>query len=248
MEISQDNISDCTVDVKTKLVNDVMRLLQVREKNEAMAKDWLLFIATTPKFFKLTPGEIYEAFRMAMSRDLLDYKDNEFNLLPELSINTTSRVLDAYIQWKRSNDAYHKAKQELKMLDAPTGMSDEDKAIAREEFLKDVFSEIMSGRVHSYGWLLHDEIKDKVTTSSHVKKRLYRIQEKKYFKDYRKDIVSKGNKKSHLDLLEILLEKSKQGMYNQIVLNRCKSIIVYNYLKRFKDYEEFKNQLNNINL
>ena len=247
MEISQVNISEAPVETKTKLANDIMRLLQVRDKNSDMAKDWILYLATTPKFYKLTPGEIYEAFKMAMSRELLDSKDNEFNLLPELSINTTSRVLDAYIQWKRRNDAYHKAKQELKMLDAPTGMSDEEKAIAREEFLKDVFTDMISGLVHSSGWLLYDDIKDKITTSDAVKKRLYRIQEKKYFKEYRKEVKSKGNKKHHLELLESLMNKSKTGKFIGVVQNRCKSIAVYNYLKKFKDYEEFKNQINGTN-
>lgn len=224
-----------------------MRLLQVRDKNSDMAKDWILYLATTPKFYKLTPGEIYEAFKMAMSRELLDSKDNEFNLLPELSINTTSRVLDAYIQWKRRNDAYQKAKSDLKQLDAPTGMSDEEKAIAHEKFILDVYKDMINGLVHSSGWLLYDDIKDKITTSDKVKKRLYRIQEKKYFKEYRKEVKSKGNKKHHVELLESLMNKSKTGKFIGVVQNRCKSIAVYNYLKKFKDYNEFKNQINGTN-
>jgi hypothetical protein len=244
MEISQANISEAPVETKTKLANDLMRLLQVREKNSEMAKDWILYLATTPKFFKLTPGEVYEAFKMAMSRDLLDSKDNEFNLLPELSINTTSRVLDAYIQWKRRNDAYQKAKSELKLLDAPSGMSDEEKANTREKFLLDIYNDMMRGVVHSSAWILFDEVKDKITTTDLVKKRLYRIQEKKYLKEYRSEVKSKGNKQHHIDLLESLMAKSSRGKFIGVVQNRCKSIAVFNYLKKFKDYTEFKNQIN----
>lgn len=244
MEISQVNISEAPVETKTKLANDIIRLLQVREKNEAMAKDWILFLATTPKFFKLTPGEVYEAFKMAMARELLDSKDNEFNLLPELSINTTSRVLDSYIQWKRRNDAYQKAKDGLRQLEAPTGMSDQQKAEAREQFLLDVYNDMMAGVTHSSSWLLFDDIKEKITTSTEVKKRLYRIQEKKYFKEYRREVRAKGNKQHHIDLLESLMAKSSRGDFIGVVQNRCKSISVFNYLKKFKDYQEFKNQIN----
>lgn len=221
-----------------------MRLLQVRDKNSDMGKDWILYLATTPKFFKLTPGEVYEAFKMAMSRELLDSKDNEFNLLPELSINTTSRVLDSYIQWKRRNDAYQKAKEGLKLLDAPVGMSDEEKLKARNQFVLDVYNDTMRGVIHSSSWLLYDDIKEKITTTDAVKKRLYKIQQEKYFKEYRSEVRSNGNKKHHIELLESLMAKASRGKFIGVVQNRCKSIAVYNYLKKFKNYEEFKNQIN----
>lgn len=244
MEISQVNISEAPVETKTKLANDIMRLLQVRDKNSDMAKDWILYLATTPKFFKLTPGEVYEAFKMAMARELLDSKENEFNLLPELSINTTSRVLDSYIQWKRGNDAYQKSKEGLKQLDAPKGMSDKQKQETREQFLLDVYNDMMKGEIHSSAWLLYDDIKSNITTSDLVKKRLYKIQEEKYLKEYRQEVRDNGNKKHHVDLLEMLMAKASRGKFIGVVQNRCKSIAVYNYLKKFKEFKEFKNQIN----
>lgn len=248
MEISQDNISDAPVETKVKLTNDIIRLLQVREKNEAMAKDWLLYLVTTPKFFRLTAGEIYEAFKMAMSRELLDSKGNEIDMFPELSINTTSKILNSYLNWKINNDAYQKAKSDLRELYNPSWVNKQTPEEIREEFLIEVFNEISNKRFMPSAWIIYSEVKDKVNTALKVQQRLYRWQFKKYTKEYSREIKSKGYKKHHQDLLDLIIKNNNEGNGSGVVQNRCRAIVVCNYLKKCKTIEEMKSMLQPENL
>ena len=224
MEMSQASIKNSSVEIKTKLTNDLIRLLQVREKNEAMSKDWLLFLATS-KFQNLRPGEVYEAFKMAMGRELLDQNGKEFDLFPELSNNTTGKVLSAYQIWKNENSTYHLAKSNLKALANKREMSDEEKKQVREEFLEMVYNELIDDGFSDSAWLLYDDIKSKLTVSIEVQKRLYAIQKIKNryvkFTDYR----------------------SLTAVRN--VKNVCRSIVACNYLKNhLGSINEFKNAIN----
>jgi len=239
MEISQDNISEAPVETKVKLTNDIIRLLQVREKNEAMAKDWLLFLATTPKFFKLTAGEIYEAFKMAMARELLDQKGNEIEMLPELSINTASKVLNSYLIWKRENSAYQLAKADLHQKYNPIYQPKQTPEEIREEYLLQTFDEISKTNYSSSAWILYPDVEEMIVVSVAVKKRLYNWQFKKYVKEYKSEIKSKGNKKHHEELLQEIIQRNNKGKASGVVANRCRAIVVCNYLKKFKTLEEF---------
>lgn len=246
MEMSQDNIDNCLVETKTKLTDDLFRLLQVREKNESMSKDWLLFLTSTPKFSKLTPGEIYQAFKMALSRELRDSKNEEINLLPELSINSTGKVLTAYLEWKRNFDSYQLAKEKLRMLRNQSGPTADEVAEIRNEFLQTVFDEIQDLKFSGSAWLLFQDIESKLKTSNAVKKRLYRMQDKKYLKELALDVKEQGKRPHHVELLETAQKNSSKGKLNVIVQNRCRAIVVCNYLKRFKTFGEFKNEIDGV--
>lgn len=245
MEISQANIKNCPVDTKTKLVDDLFRLLQVRDKNQEMAKDWLLFISTAPRFQKLTPGEIYLAFQMAVSRELVDDKGNGFEMLPELSNNTTGKVLDAYIKFKKEDVNYNSAKDELKKnaQEANTAITDEKKAEIREIYLLMVFHSLKDKKTSFDAWQLYDEIESRLKISTAVKKRLYRIQEKKYRKEVARD-ARDGTPKFRQQLQD-LVNDINAGVRNNVVQNRCRSIVVSNYLKKhLTDFETFKKAIN----
>jgi hypothetical protein len=116
MEISQESITNSTVEHKFKLSEDVMQLLNVRGRNQEMVDGWL-FISTSN--FKITAGEIYLAFKMALSRDILDDKGKEIDLFPELSNNTTGKVISAYLRNKKESHAYQLSKDKLKTLKSP---------------------------------------------------------------------------------------------------------------------------------
>jgi len=231
------------VHTTTKLTDDLFRLLQVREKNEAMSKDWLLFLTTTPKFNKLTPGEIYHAFKMTISQELKDSKNEPIELFHDLSIIATGKVLTAYLEWKRINDEYQLAKERVRALNGKTGPSDEELAEIRNDFLYTTFDEIHSNRFSSSAWLLFADVESKLTTSIPVKKRLYRIQNKKYLVELENDVKAQGRRPHHVELLETAQKNSSNGKLNVIVQNRCRAIVVCNYLKKFKDFEEFKKQI-----
>lgn len=221
MEISQVSIEKSNSETKTKLGNDIMRLLQVRDKNKQMLKDWLLFICTS-KFNSLRAGEIYEAFKMAMSRELLNEKNEEINLLPELSNNTTGIVLTSYLRWKKTNDRYHYAKDKLKRDLNHVEITQEEKDIIREEFLNMVFNEIKEIKKSDSAWLLWEDVKLKINKRPEVLQRLFEIQKTKF-------IVSKPIGYEFL--------KGSKASVQQI----CRNITVVNYLKKYvSSFEDFK--------
>ncbi|WP_445454081.1 hypothetical protein [Flavobacterium sp. 25HG05S-40] len=245
MEISQVSIHEATVETKTKLTNDVIRLLQVRDKNEGMAKDWLVFLATTPKFSSLRPGEVYQAFKMAMARELLDTEGKEINMLPELSINTTSKVLISYMEWKKTNPAYQTAKSDLMKLNAPTGASEEKKLQIRNEFLKSVFDDIVENDYSTDAWLLYEELESKLALSKAEKIAKYNEQFKIHMAGLKQEIEKSGRRKHLVEIYNNAQERANSGKWIAIVANKCKSIFVSDYLKQFKnDFEEFKKQIN----
>lgn len=224
MEMSQASIKNSSVETKTKLTNDLIRLLQVREKNEAMSKDWLLFLATS-KFQSLRPGEVYEAFKMAMGRELLDQNGKEFDLFPELSNNTTGKVLSSYQTWKNENSVYRLAMSNLKALANKTEMSDEEKVKVREEFIELVYNELLLDKFSDSAWLLYEDLEPKFQVSIDVKKRLLRFQR----------MLNRKRSQS--------LYKKASGGFN--VHNRCRSIVACNYLKNhLSSIDEFKNAIN----
>lgn len=241
MEISQVSILDSSVETKTKLTNDIIRLLQVRDKNESMAKDWLIYLTTTQKFKNLRPGEVYEAFRLAMSRELKKSDGSDFNLLPELSINTTSDVLCQYIEYKKSNPEYSEAKQKLLTYNEVQGPTDEEKAQIRDNFLKAVFDDITERDHSNDAWLLYDDLKDKLPQDDQQKKNLYKQQEHIYITELKQDVAKNEGRRSFKDALDAAKENVAKGKHLGVVVNRCKSIMVSNYLKQFKtDFEKFK--------
>lgn len=244
MEISQVSILDSSVDTKTKLTNDIIRLLQVRDKNESMAKDWLLYVTTTPKFQNMRPSEVYEAFRLAMSRELKRADGSDFNLLPELSINTTSDVLSQYILFKKSNPEYTEAKQKLLNYNPSEGPTEDEKAKIREDFLKAVFEDIAERDHSNDAWLLYDDLKEKLPQDDQKKKNLYKQQEHIYIAELKQDAAKNEGRRSFKDALDAAKEHVAKGKHLGVVINRCKSIMVSNYLKQFKkDFQEFKDAI-----
>jgi hypothetical protein len=242
MEISQDSIKETSIETKTKLTDDLFRLLQVREKNKDMVKDWLLFLSSS-KFNKLTPGEIYLAFKMAIGREILDNKGNEIDVLPELSNNTTGKVLSAFIKYKADDEAYQLAKEKLRQLTLPTFQepSDEQKKVIRERFLMTVFVDMVKNKFSSDAWLLYNDLQDRIFISADVKRRLYRIQNGKHIKELQAEVSKNGNREYHKQILADFQKKSGSGNKSAVVQNKCKSIVISNYLKKhLQDFESFK--------
>lgn len=219
-----------------------MRLLQVRERNEGMAKDWLLFLATS-KFNKLSAGEIYNAFKLAMSRELKDSKGNEFELLPELSNNTSAKVLQAYIDSKVINLEYQKAKSSLKTKIEE--VTDQEVKERREKFIELVFEDIQDKGISPDAWILFDELEKagKIDVSVEDKKKLYSEQLNNYLNELKQDYNKNLGNEKFRHSLDYLLGQIKDGKKNRVVQNRCRSILVCDYLKKFKDLETLKSEL-----
>lgn len=237
-------IAEAEAEIKLNLADDVMRLLQVRDKNKDMTKDWLLFVSTSN--FKLTAGEIYLAFKMALSRELLDSKGNEIELFPELSINTTGKVLHAYLKKKQEDIAYQRSKDKLRLLNQKKEEDEEEhKKKIRENFISVMYRELKENSFYDSAWIIYDNLHSLgfLVVSDEEKKELYNQQLKIYTKEEKDYIKSKGA----LSTRHLLKEFEKEIISNKKipnVVNKCKSILVSNYLMKFtEDFETFKKQI-----
>lgn len=248
LEISQVCIKEANTETKIKLTNDIMRLLQVREKNEDMQKDWLLFVCTSN--FKITAGEIYLAFKMALSREINDDKGREIDLFPELSNNATGKVISAYLKHKTESEAYNRSKEKLKHLNLPekTEPTKQELEGIRNEFLKIVFEDIRNNGYSSDAWQLYSELDSsgKLKMSIEDKKKLYAEELKKYIpskmEEIRKQAITYSAKHPLLEFKKTI----ESGKNITAVQNNCRNIMVSNYLKNYiKNFEEFKKNFRN---
>lgn len=245
MEISQESIINTSVENKTKLADDIMRLLNVREKNSEMSKDWLLFLSTSN--FKITPGEIYLAFQMAISREILDTNGNEINLLPELSNNMTGKVIYSYLEYKKNSLPYHNAKDKLKSLKTQEKeITEIDKQNIRNEFLKTVFDDISESGFCDMAHLLYDELifKLKINPTADEKRGLYAKELSIHIPIEKENLRNKNPHGFALLIKKFELEiNSKEPI--TYVQNRCKSLLSSEYLKlHITDFETFKKAIN----
>lgn len=244
MEISQASITNSTVEHKFKLSEDVMQLLNVRGRNQEMVDGWLLFISTSN--FKITAGEIYLAFKMALSRDILDDKGKEIDLFPELSNNTTGKVISAYLRHKKECHAYQLSKDKLKALKSPeNAFSEKDILQIRENLIQSVFDEIVKTgfSCDAYHFFADLEAKGKIEVSKEAKKDLYKRHLRNYEIDEKAFIRGKYKADLSSRYLNELTAKITGKTPVESVSNKCRSILASNYLYAFRNYESFKAEL-----
>jgi hypothetical protein len=244
MEISQAIIAKAEPEVKLNLADDVMRLLNVRERNAEMSKDWLIFISTSN--FKITAGEIYLAFKMALSRDILDDKGKEIDLFPELSNNTTGKVIAAYLRHKKESHAYQVSKDKLKALKSPENtFTESDILQIRENLIVSVFGEIMKNgfSCDAYHFFADLDSKGKIDMAKEARRDLYKRQLRNYEIEEKAFIRNKYKTDLSARYLNELADKLTGKTPVESVSNKCRSILVSNYLYAFRNYENFKNEL-----
>lgn len=244
MEISQEIIAKSAPEVKLNLADDVMRLLNVRERNSEMSKDWLIFISTSN--FKITPGEIYLAFKMAISREITDSNGKEIDLFPELSNNTTGKVISAYLRHKKESLQYQLSKDKLKALKSPeNSFSEKDKLQIRENLIVLVYDEIVKTGFSSdaHHFFSDLEARGKIELSVEDKKDLYKRQLKVYEMEEKAFIRGKYKASLSARYLNELADKITGKTPVESVSNKCRSILASNYLYAFRNFETFKNEL-----
>jgi hypothetical protein len=244
MEISQEIISRSEPEIRLNLADDVMRLLNVRERNAEMSKDWLIFISSSN--FKVTAGEIYLAFKMALSREILDTNGKEIDLYPELSNNMTGKVISAYLKHKNESLRYQLSKDKLKSLKTPKNeFSESQKQELRESLLKLIFNEVKQKGFSDVAWQLYSdlELAGKINPTKEEKSKMYQEQLRIYEFEEKKRIKTKFKHADAIPHINQLLDKVR-GKPLESVKNTCRSIVVSDHLKPFTtDYETFKSKL-----
>lgn len=183
-------------------------------------------------YFKtLSLEEIYKAFELERF-GLYEAKTDHFQLF---DANYVSEILKKYKNWKINE------KRALN-ISAPKMEVEVDKESIRNEYLKTIFSEIASDGFSSGAYGLYKQLEKQINASDEQKKKLYHEQLKVYEVEEKAYISNRGI--SVKTLLGELKRKIEDKAGVDVVKNKCKSILVSDYLKKYcKDFEYFKNQI-----
>lgn len=182
----------------------------------------------------LSIEEIYKAFELERY-SVYESKTEHFQLF---DANYISEILKKYKNWKI---------QEKKILciDAPKTEIMPDLNKIREEYLKTVFEEIQEKGFSDSAHFLYDDLlsKGKINPTDQEKKKLYKQELAKHITEEKELIKSKDGILIKT-LLADLQKKIDSGKPFEYVKNRCKSILVSNYLYGFTGkLDSFKNEL-----
>jgi hypothetical protein len=155
-EIFREYIKNSAAETIEKLVNDVLTLFQVRDRNKEkseMMDVWLLFVMD----FRLTASEIYFAHKMALKRELLDANGNEIECLPMLSTNTTGKILKAYERFKLSDKLLEEGREKLKLiLNPPVQRSPEEIKAEKKRNWEILVDAVKNGQKCEHAFLFYE--------------------------------------------------------------------------------------------
>lgn len=176
--------------------------------------------------------EIYKAFELERF-GLYEDKTEHFQLFDS---NYVSNILKKYKNWKIEQ-------KRVLNIEAPKTEIQLDKNKVRLDFLKLVYSELKNDGFSSVAFHLYDKLESKINATDKQKKEMYQQQLKIYEVEEKQYISNRG-----LQMKTLLLElknkiESKAGV--EFVKNRCKSMLVCQYLEQFisESENEFVNRL-----
>ena len=228
------------------LINYLLTILNIKVSNEQDAKDLQIQMLVVSDFLKskfgfLTVPEIKEAFKMFVAREFPDIK--VFRILDCVSIG---EVLQAYTEFRNESLRTYSQKKQNALSAAPE-FTPEQKKETREKFIVMLYEEIKKDKFSDSAWLLYDELYNsgKIKITDEEKKELYNKQLLVFATEQRTEIAKKSTILSK-SLLQDLNKRIQSGNPIEVVKNKCKNIIVSNYLKNnMYDFETFKNSIIN---
>lgn len=189
-------------------------------------------------FKELSLEELHKAFELERY-GVYDDKTDHFQLF---DANYISQILKKYKKWK--------AKERLELnISQPVleiKISEVEKSELRENLLKMIFEEIRENEFSSDAWHLYSdlEVSGKLKTTKEEKSKLYKEQLKIYELEEKSLIRKKYDSMVSKTYLKLLVDKITSKNPVESVSNKCRSIIVSNYLQPFTiDYETFKSKL-----
>ncbi len=226
------------------LINYLLTILNIKVSNENEAKDLQIQMLVVSDFLKskfgfLTVEEIKEAFKMFVAREFPEIK--VFRILDCVAIG---EVLQSYTNFRNESLRTYIDKKQV-LLSAPPPKTDEEKKQIRLKFIEMLYEEIKKDKFSDSAWLLYDELYNsgKIKITDEEKRELYNKQLLVYATEQRTEIAKKSAI-THKSLLQGLNDKIQSGNPIQLVKNKCKNIIVCDYLKKnMYDFEDFKKSI-----
>lgn len=226
------------------LLNFLITILNIKvsseeEKLQLDKQMVLIFDLVKSKFGSLTVPEIKEAFKMFVSGEFPNLK--VFRMLDCIVV---ADVLNAYREFR--NDSLRAYDQKKKLLiEQPKPMSDEEIKQNFENLVKLIFEDLKENEFSSDAWLLYEQLEAKglIQISNKEKKELYAKQAKIYLLEASQE-AEKRNMPSAKSVIQDITNKIAKGKIIRSVANRCKSIVVSEFLKNYlTDFEQFRNQI-----
>lgn len=230
------------VEETDSLINYLLTILNIKVSNEQDAKDLQIQMLVVSDFLKskfgnLTIPEIKEAFKMFVAREFSHIK--VFRILDCVSIG---EVLQAYTEFRNESlRMYSQKKQNL--LSATPKLTPEQKKETREKFIIILYEELKTEKFSYDAWVLYSDLESagKIKPTNDYKKELYNKQLLVYSSEQRNLIIKTRGQFAATSLLSDLTKKIQSGNPIETVKNKCKNIIVCDYLKNHMyDFETFK--------
>lgn len=219
--------------------------MNIKVSNDTEKKDLQIQMLVVMDFIKskfgnLTIPEIKEAFKMYVAREFPEIK--VFRILDCVSVG---EVLDAYKSFRNESLRVYSQKKTA-LLNTPKKVTQEDKEIIRENYLRTLFEELKTSQYSADAWILFDEMEASglLSISNYDKELQYKIEEKRYMEELQSALLKNPNS----TVLKSDIKSANESMKNKkrlsIVKNRCRSRAVSDYLSRFTDdFENFKSIL-----
>jgi hypothetical protein len=226
------------------LINYLITILNIKvsseeEKLQLDKQMILIFDLIKTKFGSLTVPEIKEAFKMFVSGEFPELK--VFRMLDCIVV---SDVLNAFKDYRSDILRGYDQKKKL-LLEQPKPKIEEEIKQTQEVLIKMVFDDLNTSGFSSDAWLLYDKLDSNgfITISNQEKKELYAQQAKIYLVEVIQESEQRYFKSAKF-VIEDARNKISKGKIIQSVANKCKSIVVCNFLKNYlTDFEEFRNKL-----
>jgi len=232
-----------TLEEKEDCLNFMLEILNIKVSDEVDQDDIdrqmvLINNLISSQFNTLTSPEVKEAFQMYVSRKLTT---KVFRLIDCVAVG---EILTAYIEFRnQAIEPFLNKRKNLLLESAEVTQTEKDKI--REAYLKTVFEEIQEKGFSDSAHFLYDDLlaKGKINPTDQEKKKLYKQELAKHITEEKELIKSKDGILIKT-LLADLQKKIDSGKPFEYVKNRCKSILVSNYLYGFTGkFEIFKNEL-----
>lgn len=227
-----------------ELINFLITILNIKvsSKEEELQLDKqmvLVFDLIKSKFGNLTVPEIKEAFKMFVSGEFPDLK--VFRILDCIVV---SDVLNTYREYRNESLRAYDQKKKL-LLEQPKPKSEQEIKETQEVLFKMVFEDLKSSGFSSDAWLLYDNLNKNghIIISDQEKKELYAKQAKIHLVE-----AVNETKNRHFNSAKFIIDEIKnkieKGKIIRPVANKCKSILVSNFLNNYlSDFDEFRNKL-----
>lgn len=176
------------------------------------------------KYKNITLEEIDKAFEIDR------YSSEPVKHFDLFNSSYVAKILDNYQIWKSRKKNHYQIGKEKKEFQ----LTEEQKKANQLKLIKNIFESLQVKDFDRDAWLIYDKIECYQKTDDDYKKGLYKAQLKKYYFEQKKD----GETRDDFNVFKSKIQGSNY------VKNRCKSIIVCSYLKKYaNDFETFKSKI-----